>query len=317
MAATTRPEGSALDGSSARAEGSAMIAHVAKVDEARGRVVLRICHRVRDDAVMAAARVAAAYEAQLETVYVEDEDVHTCAEFSFAVELTPSGTRRRSLGGPAVAQSYSALRERSRRAVSKAAAAFDITVAERAMRNDPIRSVAIACAENGPWNIIALAEPASATEFDGVRRLFTAVKDNTGLVIVGRHQARSRRGPIVAVVDRAEDLMGTLRAAERIAAASGEAVIVMLVAAPPLATGDLEGEVRLAIATETELGRRVELTVPSQTFGEPSAIVAAVLKPQPSFVIARFGGPLSATKDAFSTVMAHLPCPVLFGRGIG
>ena len=50
-----------------------MIAHVAKVDEARGRVVLRICHQVRDDAVRAAARLAAAYEAQLETVYVEDE----------------------------------------------------------------------------------------------------------------------------------------------------------------------------------------------------------------------------------------------------
>ena len=78
-----------------------MITHVAEAAEARGRVVLRLTPaagsgRATLAAIDAAVRLAQAYKAEIESLYIEDIELLRLASFTFAAEIPSAGSR---LGG--------------------------------------------------------------------------------------------------------------------------------------------------------------------------------------------------------------------------
>ena len=72
-----------------------MIAHVAQSGEDRGRVVLHLrSSHPSTMAVEAALRVARAFGSDLESLFVEDEQLFDCAAYSFAREVSLSGAAK-------------------------------------------------------------------------------------------------------------------------------------------------------------------------------------------------------------------------------
>jgi len=66
-----------------------MIAHVAESGEDRGRVVLHLrSGNPHVIAVEAALRVARAFGSDLESLFVEDEQLFDCAAYGFAREVS-------------------------------------------------------------------------------------------------------------------------------------------------------------------------------------------------------------------------------------
>ena len=70
-----------------------MIAHVAEAGEDRGRVVLRLDPAVRPSraALEAAVRVAQAFQSEIESLVVADQQLFEIAAFPFACQISRSG----------------------------------------------------------------------------------------------------------------------------------------------------------------------------------------------------------------------------------
>ena len=69
-----------------------MIAHVAEMGEDRGRVVLHLrSGRPSTVALEAAVRVARAFGSEIESLFVEDEQLFDCAAYGFVREVSLSG----------------------------------------------------------------------------------------------------------------------------------------------------------------------------------------------------------------------------------
>ena len=75
-----------------------MIAHVAQTGEDRGRVVLHLrSGHPSTLAVEAALRVARAFGSDLESLFVEDEQLFDCAAYGFVHEVSLSGRESRAI----------------------------------------------------------------------------------------------------------------------------------------------------------------------------------------------------------------------------
>ena len=83
-----------------------MIAHVARAGEDRGRVVLRLCPTCHQSevALEAAIKVAQAFDAEVESLFVEEQQLIEMASFPFASEISLAGRSRRALS-PATIES--------------------------------------------------------------------------------------------------------------------------------------------------------------------------------------------------------------------
>ena len=74
-----------------------MIAHVAQAGEDRGRVVLQLgSGHPSAIALEAAVRIARAFQSEIETVFVQDEQLMDCADFGFVREISLTGREHRA-----------------------------------------------------------------------------------------------------------------------------------------------------------------------------------------------------------------------------
>ena len=137
-----------------------MIAHVAQTGEDRGRVVLHLkSGRPNAIALEAAVRVAQAFGSDLESIFVEDEQLFDCAAYGFVREVSFSGTRSRALSLDGMMRDLHLAAQGARRQVEAIARRAEVPLRCRVVRDEPLRALSIACAETGPWNVVALGEP--------------------------------------------------------------------------------------------------------------------------------------------------------------
>ena len=75
-----------------------MIAHVAQTGENRGRVVLQLgSAHPSIIALEAAVRIARAFQSEIESVFVEDEQLFDCAAYDFVREVSLTGRHSRAV----------------------------------------------------------------------------------------------------------------------------------------------------------------------------------------------------------------------------
>ena len=190
----------------------------------------------------------------------------------------------------------------------KARRAAEVPVRRRTVRDEPVHAIEVACAECGPWNVVALAEPFTSPACPSLGRLFEAVSGTTGLVVVGP-EARRTAGPVVLAVEDIEHLSGMLRAAERLAAVDGGDILLVLIGEEKERLGWLEGETRLA------LGDRADVPLASTEVARGAAAAAEALRRlEPGFIIARFGGLVVPEEGDLKPLAAALECPLLLVR---
>ena len=287
-----------------------MIAHVAEADEAMGRVVLRFSSEPPNDvAIRAAVKVAQAFRSELESLFVEDEQLIDLAHFPFATEISLTGRSRRELTPRAVHHQFLATFREAQRRVSLAVRDTDVPIRQSYVRDEPVQALASACARRGPWNVVALGEALSSTSCAKILELFESVSDTTGIVIAG---PRSRRttGPIVVAVEDTGRLPGMLPAATRLAELSDAEIRILITAPDEKTYFETDAELRLVLADQANAS-----IVPHRiTHGEPACVAEQIRALQGGFLIAHFGSQTLPEAGALRPLLAALECPLFLVR---
>jgi hypothetical protein len=170
-----------------------MIAHVAQAGEDRGRVVLHLRSGCPSAiALEAAVRIARAFQSEIESVFVQDEQLMDCADYDFVREMSLTGRQQRPMSRDAVARDMHLAAVGARRQIEELARRAEVPLRSRVVRDEPLRALSIACAETGPWNVVALAEPFTGSTGGMLKQLLVEIAA-TGLVLVGP-QARASPG---------------------------------------------------------------------------------------------------------------------------
>jgi hypothetical protein len=288
-----------------------MIAHVAEAGEDRGRVVLRLTSsgRVSDIALDAALRVAQAFQSEIESVFVEDRQLLDLARLPFAREISLAGSCSRPLSESEIERDMRLHGAALQRKVLDRARRLSVPARSRVVRDEPVRALAITCAASGPWNVVALAEPITEHDAGQVSDLFDAVTGTTGFVVAGP-AARRTEGDVIAVIEDVERMPPMLRAAERLAAATGGEAKLLLMSDGAERLHWLEGQVRLA------LGQRSQPSLDTVDMSRRTAasVAETLRRAGAGFVIARFAGQFVSRRSGLASLLALLEAPLFLVR---
>lgn len=287
-----------------------MIAHVAEAGESRGRVILRLGPAEPSPvAVEAALTLARAFSSALEGLFVESSDLIRMAAFPFAREIGLSGRHSRLINPEDVERDMRLVSQAIRRRIEAMARELDVPFTHRTVRGEPLSAVVSACAECGPWNVVALGEPFAAAARGALAELLSAVADATGVLLVGPNASRTR-GPVVLAIEDAAHLAAMLHAAERIAPLIGGDIVALLVAGDANTLADLEAQVRLMLGEREDV--RVATSEPAR--GETAVVAEAIRRLRGGFLLASFGGLAVPENDSLAPLAAALECPLFVVR---
>jgi hypothetical protein len=288
-----------------------MIAHVAAAEEQRGRVVVALGPTADAGAavISAAVRVALAFQSEIESVYVEDAGLAAGVAFPFARLVSPSGRRVDSLDLATLERGWRADARVLHRRVAASAAHARIPIRSRTVRDEPMRALARVCAENGPWNVLALTEPVGRGPRSSVGAVLSAVEATTG-VLVADSSARVSAGPVVAVIEHLQHVPPMQRAAQRIAAAGATEATLAIVGMQPGEGAEVEGQARLLLADQSAPAPAI--AVLSET--SPAMIAERLSLARPSLALARLGGALLPEESDVPRLASLLRAPVFVVR---
>lgn len=288
-----------------------MITHVAERGENRGRVVLQTSPAgpLSPIAVEAALLVAKAFGSEIEGLFVEDEDLAHSTQFSFVKEVAFSGRETRPLSLAALESAWAASAREAQGIIVGWAGDSDVPVHFHTVRGRIDVALARACATLGPWNLIAIGEPLERADLPSVGHLLSVVYGTTGILAAGARASRVE-GPVVALVESVERVPPMWRAAERIAAVTGAAASLVIVNEEPANRNWLEGQVRLALASE----RRAQFAIADAPHGEPAVIAELLRQAHAGLVILQYGGLAVPNDAALKALCAALEGAVLVVR---
>jgi hypothetical protein len=287
-----------------------MIAHVAQSGEDRGRVVIQIRSRHPSAlAMQAAVQIARAFGSDLESLFVEDEQLFDCAAYGFVREVSLSGRESRVLSLDTVIRDLHLAAQGTRRELEALTRKAQVPLRCRVVRDEPLRALTIACAEVGPWNVVALGEPFAAGTSAMLKQMLAEVSGTTGIVTVGP-RAQRVSGPVIVAVEETAELPDMLRTAERVAAVDEAQVILLLVAGSQDELEQMDGEARLVV--EDREGVRIEWGAVAR--GATAAIAETLRRLRGGMVICRFGGLVVPDEGDLSPLAAALECPLFLVR---
>jgi len=286
-----------------------MIAHVAQSGEDRGRVVIQIkSGHPSAVALEAAVRIARAFGSDLESLFVEDEQLFDCAAYGFVREVSLSGQQSRVLSPDTMMRDLHLAAQGVRRQLEALARTSEVPLRCRVVRDEPLRALTIACAETGPWNVVALAEP-----FTGngamLKQLLVEVSGTTGLVTVGP-RAQRVSGPVVVAIEDTAQLPDMLRTAERLAALDGAEIVLLLVAPDEERLERMDGEARLVV--EAREGIRIQSAAVAR--GAAAVIAETLRQLRGGIVICQFGGLVAPDQGDLRPLASVLECPLFLVR---
>lgn len=283
-----------------------MITHVAEASENSGRIVLHMGPDMSPVLLQAALLLARGFRSEVEGFYTESRALFDVAALSFTREISLSGAIKGPLDvvtlEPRVARGTAA-NLRYARSVANAAG---IGFSARLSSEDATRLLADACAQRGPWNVVAIGEPVAHRNMGHLRDMFDAIWGTTGIVVASR-SAKRTSGPVVVVVEDIERFSPLLRTAETIASVTGERIEVVLAGTSAVEVMDLDEQIRLILGEDSQ---RLPMTTVAQ--GGIAAIADAVR--DAGFIIARFDGVAMPSEGEHSLLSENLDGPILLVR---
>lgn len=287
-----------------------MIAHVASSGEDSGRVVLQLGARTPSAiALSAAIRIAQAFQSEIESLFVENQQLLDCTSFSFVREVSLTGRWSRTVSREEMAFGLRLAANDARRQVEKLARQADVPLRSRVVRDEPLRAISVACAETGPWNVVVLAEPLSPRDGGFLKQVMLEIDGATGLGIVGPKAQRCSGSAIVAVEDT-ERLPGMLMTAERMAAVDIGTIVLLLLATQEDQLAHMEGQARLVVGGREDV--RIELAEIDR--GEAAVMAETLRRLRGGFVIGQYGGLLVPDEGDLRPLLAALECPLFLVR---
>lgn len=286
-----------------------MIAHVAEAGEGSGRVVLQLGPALTDVALDAAFQLARGFRSEIEALYLEDGALFNLATFPFAREISVAGIVKGPFDPHVLERRRLRTAAATLRRASDAARRAGIRLTSEVKKDDPARALATACAERGPWNVVALGEPVGAQDLARLREIFATVWGTTGVVVTGP-KARRTSGRVVAVIEDIERFSPLLRTAEHLAAATSSPVEVILVGSNAEHVVEMETQARLMLSDESHA--RMPLTTISE--GGAPAIGRALRAMGAGFVVAQYDGIAVPSEGTATLLSENLEGPLLLVR---
>jgi hypothetical protein len=287
-----------------------MIAHVAQSGEDRGRVVIQIrSGHPSAIAMRAAVQIARAFGSDLESLFIEDKQLFDCAAYGFVHEISLSGRECRPLSIDGMMRDLHLAAQGTRRQLEALAREAQVPLRCRVVRDEPLRALTMACAEVGPWNVVALGEPFSAGHSAALKQMLAEVSGTTGIVTVGP-RAQRVAGPVIVAVEEMAELPDMLRLAERLASVDGAEVVLLLVAASEADLAQMEGEARLVV--EDREGVRIEPVAVAR--GASASMAETLRRLNGGMVICQFGGLVVPDEGDLRPLVAALECPLFLVR---
>ena len=221
-------------------------------------------------------RIARAFQSEIESVFVEDEQLFDCAAYGFVREVSLTGRRSRAVSrgrhdaGPAARGPGRAAAARGPGAAGGGAAAL-----ARGARRAAARAVDRLRRDRDPgtWWRWPSRSPAATAACS--KQLLVEVSGATGLVMVGP-RARRVTGPTVIAVEDADRLPALLRAAERLTALDGAQIVLLLIAPDEERLDRMDGQVRLVVEAREDV--RIEMAEVAR--GEAAVIAEALRRLQ-------------------------------------
>ena len=287
--------------------------HVAEAGEEKGRVVLPLCSGTADPvAIEAAMWLARAFQSEIESIFVENEQLLELARHPFARQTSFAGKRAVCPSCEDIERHFRFASAAFHALIETRAREAEVPFRQRVVRGEPASAIAVACAHVGPWNVVALAEPFTSPECPSIKSLIETVADATGLLLVGP-AARRMTGPIVLALERVEQLPAMLSAGERLSSVADQRVTgiaLCLVAEDERTLVELEGQARLVLAERP--GVSILPTVIPH--GTPAAAAEAIRRLVPGLVIGQFGGLLVPDDGDLRPLALALECPLLLVR---
>jgi hypothetical protein len=262
-----------------------------------------------DLALKAAIRIAQAFHSEIESLFIEDEQLLDCAGYGFVREVSLTGRQRRPISAADMMRALQLAAQGARRQIEGLAKLAEVPLHSRIVRDEPLRALSIACARTGPWNLVALADPLSVTNSGILKQLLQEISGTTGLMVVGPKGERVT-GPAIAAVEDTGRLPAMLRTAERLAALDRAEVVLVLVAEDEERLRQMDSEARLAVAARE--GVRIESA--EITRGEASVVAESLRRLRGGFVICQFGGLLVPAEGDPRALLSVLECPLLLVR---
>lgn len=285
-----------------------MIAHVAEAGEGSGRVVLQMGPQLSPVALQAALQLARSFRSEVEALYTDD-GMRDLAAYPFAREISIAGTIKGPLDTGLLQRRQHRVAAATVRRASSAARDAGIRFTSSVRQHDATRALADACAERGPWNMVALGEPVASHDRIKLREMFSSVWGTTGFVLTSP-KAKRMSGPVVAIVEDIERLAPLLRTAEHLAAATASATEIMLVGTDAHAVIEMEAQARLILSDEAHAN--MPITVVSH--GGAPAIGQALRGLGAGFVIAHYDGIAMPSEGEETLLAENLEGPLLLVR---
>lgn len=297
-----------------------MIAHVAKADEARGRVLLSVTCDVHRAAGAIAVDVAAAFDAELEVLLIDDGEVCASASLGFLEETTADGRRTSPLTPAHTDHAFDVLGRDVVRRVRALSLERDIRCSTTRTLGVPSDAIASACAARGPWNIVVEGSVLSAMTTPSRAADMAGRKDATGTIVMGPNKPHdvNRRGAVVVLLERSRDLAGMIRTAMQLSRTYTGDIVLMLVTGrdqhEPREIDDLITDVRRGLREDQLDLPEMRVATPRNLHGEPAAILHAANAFEPSIIVTRQDGPLQPDDDGLNAIRRYATCPVLVGH---
>lgn len=291
--------------------------HVAAADESRGRIIVALSGNAPDPlAVRAALDLASAYDSAIEGIYVENTELFQAAAHPFVRQVLLSGRIAPNFDAEHLASDIFTLSRSTLRKLEHQIAAAGKHCTTRSLRAHLDTALAVACAENGPWNIVVLGDAITSSD---VPQCVDILKRTAGLTAIWTTPAKAENheGAIVLVIDQDDNLQQMLRVAERLRSVQPSISIPISILILGYDKGDLEdreGRMRLALAMGSSETAPISIEQTLITRQEPSEIEDAIARHNPRLVIAQTHT-FSAIATAYSQGRSlNLPYQLLIVR---
>ena len=286
------------------------ITHIADASEDRGRVVLHVCPGRPDPiALSAAARIAVAFNSTIESVLIADEQLFHLGAYDFVHEISLCGRHTRPFSAEDMAVDTGLMLAAARRDIERMAGDAKLVHHARQSRGAPLDAIAEACAERGPWNVVAFANPIDTNSSPALRFILGGMAGATGVIAVGPRIVR-QSGPIVIAIEDADRLAQMLRVADRLAADGDTPIHILPIVLRPSDIALVDEHLRLALADTSA----VHLERPLASLGSSAVVAARLHDLRPGLVIAEFGRQAVPDGPEIKALLTTLECPLFLVR---
>ncbi len=272
----------------------------------RPRIVLQVRSGTPNRVALESAfQIARAMHSQIDSLFIENEDLIAMAELPCAREVTLVSGKRGAISPEIMAREMRIVSTAVRRRIEHLARVQQVPFRFNVIREHPAQAV---FDEASPGCVVAMTEPYTLRNAKEFVEFANSYPDVAGFMLVGPH-VRTATGSIVLTVERPTDLE-LLTTAERLRSNANSDLTILVI-------GEDQPKIRetgLAVREMIPPTAHLRITLSRAAYGEAAVVAEAIRKLSGGLTVARMDGMLTPGQGALRRLLGALECPLLLLR---